>query len=132
MGIVDGVMVRCLTCRLDIKKVMISNLHYHKEHNTMTCHNGDALESFKVFDNGTFAEMVKEEKPKEFRVESLGFGYQIMTNQPKETNSSDKELLKECLDMFNKTVFNEDSSWDRDMELAQPLLTKLNKHLNHE
>lgn len=58
----------------------------------------------KVFDNGKFAKVVKEEK------------------------ITDKELLNECADLFNLHVNGNQLI----MKRADELLTKLNKHLNHD
>ena len=80
-----------------------------------------------LFDNGKFAEVVKEQN---FKCETGNCKEQCNKCESSylkeftETKPSDKELLKECLDYIN--------SLSKARIKAKALSIKLNKHLNHE
>lgn len=154
-GIVDGARVRCLSCKVDVYEAFMSSFHYLEKSNTAILLSGDGESLFKVFDNGKFAEVVKEEESddKDYRVEMskfIGYNdrggatYEITFNKSLEhtlrfkdiadglnkANSNDKELLKECALIIKSSMDNYVSYSSK--ALMNNLLTKLKKHLNHE
>lgn len=168
-GIVEGARVRSLNNHS--KHKIESNVsYYHKEDNKLY------LDGAKVFDNGKFAEVVKEEKEK-YRLgrkqqraileTQTGKEYLLFPQGHEDTarcflrylNGGDlsknelikiigslnkpsvnmidcdeakklKELLKECALIIKSSMDNYVSYSSR--ILMENLLTKLNKHLNHE
>lgn len=107
-GIVEGAVV---TLGAGIFKIELGNIEYVESTNAlwMSYNNEGGLDCGKVrvFGNGKFAEVVKEEKP------------------------TDKELLKECSHLIT-TVKENMHTTEYIRNLSSHLLTKLNKHLNHE
>jgi len=126
-GIVKGAKVRCLRDGI-IKSLTHGSISYVDGENY--AYYMGAL----VFDNGKFAEVVKEQN---FNCEKCNCKEQCNKCESSylkeftETKPSDKELLKECEVLLFK-IESEDSCSSGINYKIRELLTKLNKHLNHE
>ncbi len=140
-GIVEGARVRWMSGGVygEVMEIKSKECHYSEASNKLYSINntdgkGGFLDVICVFDNGEFAEVVKEEK--ELRTdygntEKMLEALKEMGKQPLQivnsTDSSDKELLKECYEYLKYHAAN----YGRNPAMTN-LLTKLNKHLNHD
>lgn len=169
-GIVEGATVKIDDSFLKFEIENFNDVYYHVKHNRLF------INDIKVFDNGKFAEVVKEEKEK-YRLgrkqqraileTQTGKEYLLFPQGHEDTarcflrylNGGDlsknelikiigslnkpsvnmidcdeakklKELLKECALIIKSSMDNYVSYSSR--ILMENLLTKLNKHLNHE
>lgn len=129
-GIVKGAKVKGIDQPLNLK---IDNMGLKEEIGRLnsyfiTTHGGWLL---RVFDNGKFAEVVKEEKKPLNQINDEEFFEQALKYNEFNAKPSDKELLKECEVLLCEIESEDSCSPSTDYKIRE-LLTKLNKHLNHE
>lgn len=126
-GIVEGARVKGLSISTYTEVLDFKSIKYDHERNMLhiSVVNDLPMVHACVFENGKFAEVVKDEKENDnFKT----------TPQLKKEIEEQKELLKECLEIINCLFERIPIQYrsENTETLTNHFLTKLNNHLNHE